>query len=531
MYLRAKLFLANNLNLTVRLIVITNIMLSILYFLRSFYTTDFDHEMYFGKRLLQGELLWTREMHDKLPVVQFLFAFPAYFDSPLIFKLLNWLVIFFTSAAISKTLFIFKIPKAKHLKSENINILHANTFFFLTISSPNAIDMSINSIAVCMATMSILSTKKVIMVTNPKFKNILIAAIYAALAISIRPYFAGFFLVLFLLLGFVNYLQNSKFAPRHWGKNLMILLLTIGISFCINALPYFFTKQLNAFVDGLQFLTLDLLPIPFFRSLGQTNITYLFWSSPIILVSLVLLAWFIKRFKERTSLDTLMILELSSWLGMAAMFSLIAMNHWWPHYISLFIPGLMISLFSLKIWETNPKQEVSVERKGVDKWPTKVLLISIVAVSIVSGAVYVGPIRDNIFQKVSSHSGLTEFQYLQKEIGKSQAQKVTFLFPENMYFHWKLNESRLGLPHSVHISYILQGFWSKLDSDKIGIDLPINQNQICSAVLANKVDLILAYNGSQISQCDGFNLRYNKLQVITSGEFGPSIDVYEARGS
>ena len=42
---------------------------------------DILHFMYFGQRLAAGDLQWTAEFDDKLPVVQFLFYIPGLFDS------------------------------------------------------------------------------------------------------------------------------------------------------------------------------------------------------------------------------------------------------------------------------------------------------------------------------------------------------------------------------------------------------------------------------------------------------------------
>lgn len=50
-------------------------------FVSAAYDWDVDHEIYFGSRLLQGELIWTKEFHDKLPFVQIVFSIPAYFQS------------------------------------------------------------------------------------------------------------------------------------------------------------------------------------------------------------------------------------------------------------------------------------------------------------------------------------------------------------------------------------------------------------------------------------------------------------------
>ena len=36
------------------------------------YSLDTDHEMYFGSRILNGELIYIKELNDKLPLVQFI---------------------------------------------------------------------------------------------------------------------------------------------------------------------------------------------------------------------------------------------------------------------------------------------------------------------------------------------------------------------------------------------------------------------------------------------------------------------------
>ena len=66
------------------------------------YNFDIDHEMYFGSRLLNGELLYTNELNDKLPFVQFIFAIPAYFKNVGI-----W-IFFSTLLSLTASLSLFK---------------------------------------------------------------------------------------------------------------------------------------------------------------------------------------------------------------------------------------------------------------------------------------------------------------------------------------------------------------------------------------------------------------------------------------
>ena len=53
------------------------------------YDWDLDTEMYFGSRLLKGELIYLNEFHDKLPFVQYIFSFLSLFKSHSSFTLLS----------------------------------------------------------------------------------------------------------------------------------------------------------------------------------------------------------------------------------------------------------------------------------------------------------------------------------------------------------------------------------------------------------------------------------------------------------
>ena len=56
--------------------------LQIIFDLRSYYFDwDLDNNLYFGDRLLNGELLWQKEFHDKFPFVQYIFSLGAIFHS------------------------------------------------------------------------------------------------------------------------------------------------------------------------------------------------------------------------------------------------------------------------------------------------------------------------------------------------------------------------------------------------------------------------------------------------------------------
>ena len=82
-----------------------------LHFLRDLvipiYGHDLDVEMYFGSRLIESELVYVKEYNDKLPIVQYLFAIPAYFKNYRFFTLTNGFLALFTSYVFSKLTYFY----------------------------------------------------------------------------------------------------------------------------------------------------------------------------------------------------------------------------------------------------------------------------------------------------------------------------------------------------------------------------------------------------------------------------------------
>ena len=56
------------------------------------YDHDIDQFMYFGSRLLHGELIWTNEFDDKSPILQYIFSLPAALKSTSIFVVITLII-------------------------------------------------------------------------------------------------------------------------------------------------------------------------------------------------------------------------------------------------------------------------------------------------------------------------------------------------------------------------------------------------------------------------------------------------------
>ena len=121
------------------------------------YDSDLDHHMYFGQRLLYGELIWTKEIYDKFPLIQYLFAIPAYFGSIRIWFLMSAVMLFLSASVLymaTPSLLKFRNGIFSRYTQNLCAILVISFYlFFSTIIPPSLIH--INSITTSFLILSI----------------------------------------------------------------------------------------------------------------------------------------------------------------------------------------------------------------------------------------------------------------------------------------------------------------------------------------------------------------------------------------
>ena len=66
-------------------------------FLNPRFISDLDHELYFGIRMLAGDLIYINEIHDKLPFVPTLMTIPGFFKSEKPWILITALLIYIST--------------------------------------------------------------------------------------------------------------------------------------------------------------------------------------------------------------------------------------------------------------------------------------------------------------------------------------------------------------------------------------------------------------------------------------------------
>jgi hypothetical protein len=160
------------------------------------YNWDVDHMMYFGGRLLHGELVWIQEFDDKLPVVQFLFAIPAAFGSIRIWQLFSILSVLAAAGSIAwgVRLLLIRDWKLERTAATYFSLAAAGTYLYFTAVLPGNLS-HINAMAASLVTIATMVT---LVAARPGACSLrdfagrlMIAALLASVAVSMRPYFFG----------------------------------------------------------------------------------------------------------------------------------------------------------------------------------------------------------------------------------------------------------------------------------------------------------------------------------------------------
>ncbi len=92
-----------------------------------------------------------------------------------------------------------------------------------------------------------------------------------------------------------------------------------------------------------------------------------------------------------------------------------------------------------------------------------------------------------------------------------------FLFPENNYSHWKLDESRHGFPQKIVYRNIKNGKMenvSKVYKEHNQAFLLPGKNELCTVLLNKAPYIVFTYDNSFTSNCLESNRSIYKQQII-----------------
>ena len=494
------------------------------------YSLDTDHEMYFGSRLLNGELIYIKELNDKLPLVQFIFAIPAFFKDIRIWIILSTLITIFSSLTLLK-LIKQTLPKSfPKIEKSDIKLIPRFCACFYLFALSN-LEGSLNTINPFASSCFLISMSLLLLNTN-KNKNYnkkrILSAFFAAVAISFRPHYApsGILLGIWISLRESYLIKNSSKQNKLYPNNFFVKKLlndfsiwfayTTSITFLINALPYI-PNKIDYFIDGIlhnseslhsenliSIVKAQLFALPF------GSITFLICS--LTLLSSTIISFnFVKDylFKNNKQANNLFKLDIffGGFLCSLLLEITILDKHFWQHYFQLFIPFISFSLSILMPYLIE-KRFIKLNYKSISKNTINFFIIFMVLVS----STEIKRSSSNLVKNINTNPRKNELKEIREFVNKRSINNIRpkFLHLTNMYIHWKLDESRQGLPHASNIAHIHDNKWKDLKRN-YNFFVPKNSLEICSQINSSEIEIIFVDQKlKQINKCLNDDSKFSK---------------------
>ena len=510
------------------------------------YDWDIDHEMYFGTRLLNGELLYTAEYHDKLPIVQYFFLWPAAVSSVHAWASISIALCVTAALALRRSLIVMVSQGSSLADSlaRSVAGCGASYYLFLVSSLPGSLT-HINPAATSFSLLSIylLLCASALRKLCNRTLVLALSAVCASVAISIRPYMAPSIVMLGIWISTRTLLLTSISNMSAMFKR--ILLFTLFFTLLIflsgvflNVIPYLYLGDFDAFVDGIRHnaqvlnpqstLLLLLSQARDYKALGaMLFITSLFAIMFNLFVLFNRLSFVISgSLVNKDALPVVAYVDII-FLGSVSLVLLelaIMSRHYWSHYMQLFSPYLAIS-FAFGIVYMYEGKVVRSRLKFAKRLTNSMLVIILVALSSseLSAALY--HLR-NIHRPHHEASILLDIDTV-VAYRAAAGLSTSFLDASHMYAHWKRNESRHGFPHAANFKHFGMGWFDGLDRKSKGrLAFPYDRNDLCKRIHAKGPSLVFVRENSTSSECFDFaNSSYQRLSFPALAT--PGLVVYE----
>ena len=499
-------------------LIFTSLIYSLVFFLlttKELITEKYDHDidqfMYFGSRLLHGELLWTKEFDDKSPVLQYIFSLPAALKNTNIFVIIT-LIISFIATYLGYLMLkdILRNSDLKINKKNENSILYFGSILYLTLLACiygslhhiNAISSSL-----CLITISITYLNK------DKKSNLLtnISAITSAISISIRPYYL---LNIIAIPTWLRLRERNFKARKQRGKKIIKytkylkdqtnwVLAIIFYIILFNLTPYLITGNLNDFLIGIKLNSIDYVNHNIFQrqyiNIGRNPILYpiLIGMTILPLIRIGFRKAIYNYYKRKENgLFNLYKLDIDIiFFGIINPILLEIMfyrKHFFGHYFTLFTPYILISIVLLLAIATRLNKIIN--NFHFLKHAIKIIFIMLFITCLITNQSLPNTVKEIFNNKITEKSyklNLIEDFITQERI---ENKKLTFLAPNNNYIHWKLDESRHGFPQKAVFRNIVQGKMEDLINKNKSLNykflLP-NKDKICETLNTNGPDYLI----------------------------------------
>ena len=480
------------------------------------YDIDIDHEMYFGSRLIVGELLYTKELHDKLPIVQYLFYIPALYKSVLVFKIFSIFLVIFSSLMLYCYLqFSFNYFEStitsnqKYITSlASCSIyLSLNSLLFLYHVSTVASSLLMMSIIFCLQ-QHIIKYRK----NNSSRKIYYVAALlFGSCAISMRPYlFAPIISITFGSIYREIFISRSQINKNITTSNTLKYLFNISyqilryITFLIismlvlNMTPYVFTKNIIHFYDGIRHNLQKLNPESIeeiFQHQGKIilQLDIILKIQLIIIIIYTINAFLFFIFDKSVILHSRQLYIYDLFVNIILNILLIEVTiltrHFWPHYLEMFIPFISLGVGYMVAFTLIGSTTNSRFFGGFRKYFGYIVYTFALFAGMVSPYQLLHPhlLQLDVTKRVLEARTLLGLQ-------------LDFLYVTNMYVHWKLSESRHGFPHAANIDHIGRGWWGSVERTNI-LNFPYSREDLCNKLQHSEIHVIFTELNSFSFEC------------------------------
>lgn len=440
---------------------------------------DLNHMLFSGQRLLSGDLHWTSTFDDKLPLIQFLFAVPAAFESIAVWVLMS--ISFILMGAWGCYVIVKDSLQADQTITVNersqYSLLAAFAMLYLSTFMPGGIH-HINPMAastfICSIALLLISFRKN-QTETISYGCFFLSAFLASIAIGIRPYF-----LLMILVAPIWALNRNK---EEWSLKNTIIIWSVWVTITgvfgliVNLLPYLVTGQLTAFQSGMQLLSQELNAmslVEVFRKLFYTftiqgiveKVVIIGAIASCIYTVIALYRRNLNLLPQNISLDILILVFVMPVL----LVMMVAIKHFWYHYIQMFAPLFSIG-FGFICY-------VIVREKFINRHLVGSIII---AISILASL----PIlSENGKQFLNNEAYQLELKSIEisKFLDSQPINQRDFLYLDNMHAHWYLDEPRHKFPHAANTLHIInEGWWQSVKMPKF-YSHPINKLEYCMAL-------------------------------------------------
>ncbi|WP_298922077.1 hypothetical protein [uncultured Roseobacter sp.] len=493
---------------------------------------DINHMMYFGQRLLAGELHWTVEFDDKLPVNQFLFFIPAALDS---FRVWQGLSLIAMAGGAWAVWWIIRelLRPLPQLPGQIVGlctqigaVATLAGFAFspggITHINPLAASAGIGAIALLMAAFRTGRDGE-----KPRIWLFVLSAVCASIAIGIRPYFL-------LALCASAFWVTLRCRTSSQGRVVAVIsaaawVATVGLMGVLtNVLPYVLIGEMQVFWDGLSVLRQELIPQSVLSVVREQHSQFTDIMLPVfpmitlasVSISAVALFGLLTRRGRADALKEEGVAGLWRDVVVVAVLLpvlieiMILSKHFWPHYMQMFVPFLAVGagIFAAQLWRGSLQ---APHNAGVLK--TAIVLLVLVplwritldqAKWVAGGEKYITEL-DNLSQQIA------RFLETQPEGARD------FLVPRLMYEHWRLGEPRHGFVHAANTDFITpKNWWADIASPE-SFELPRNLQEYCSMIDRKGPSVLVSSEAGGIRDC----LRSSAVYTLSDFRSPASEDV------